>query len=194
MSEFTPPVPHEPTRIPVEHYDRLVEAGVLSQEDRVELLEGVIVAVAPTSPRHATVVELCAQALRNAVGARACVRTQNALVLGRWSSPEPDVAVVPGSHRDYLRAHPDRALLVVEVADTSLPQDRLSKSRIYAAAAIPEFWIVNLREECLEVMRQPDPVTGLYREIRRCAADESVAASELPGAIVDIRELLPQSS
>jgi Uma2 family endonuclease len=127
----------------VERYLGLVEAGVLSEDDRVELLEGVVVATTPSNPPHAAGVARADEALRPAIGKRAHIRPQLSLVLGR-SVPEPDLAVVPGSVGDYDRAHPTTALLVIEVADASLKQDRLSKAAIYAAAGIPEYWIVNL--------------------------------------------------
>lgn len=120
----------------VERYLGLVEAGVLSEDDRVELLEGVVVAMTPSNPQHAAVVTTATRALLRAVGERASARTRCTLVLGRFSAPEPDVAVVPGSDRDFLTAHPKTALLVAEVSDTSLQQDRLTKAAIYAAAEI----------------------------------------------------------
>jgi hypothetical protein len=120
--------------------------------------------------------------------------TQFALIAGAWSVPEPDVAVVPGTLDDYEHAHPTTALLVVEVSNTSLKQDRLSKSRIYAAASIPEYWIVNLRESVVEVMRDPDPATALYRDTRICTAGDVLELAALPSACVAVAELLPTRS
>jgi Uma2 family endonuclease len=166
MTDITPSVPHEPTRFSVAAYFGLLETGVLTERDRVELLEGVIVAMTPMNPPHAGFVTKLSRALLAAVGVRASVRTQCPLIAGPLSAPEPDVAVVAGCDDDYLHAHPESALLVVEVADSSLPQDRLSKSRIYARTAIPEYWIVNLRDAVLEVMRDPDSAAALYRDLR----------------------------
>jgi len=98
----------------------LVERGVLRPEDRVELLEGVIVTVSPQSPRHAAAINRIEDALREAVGQRAVVRGQSPLVVSDHSVPEPDVMVLPGRTSDYDDAHPSIALLVVEVADRSL--------------------------------------------------------------------------
>ena len=139
-----------PVRVTREQYFALVDHGVLTEEDHVELLEGVIVAMAPEGPRHSGVVELVVATLRAALGARAWVRTAHPFDASRWSVPEPDHAVVSGAPRDYLERHPSAAHLVVEVATTSLPQDRLTKAPIYAAAGVPEYWIVNLRQEQLE--------------------------------------------
>ena len=194
MSEFAPQQPEAPTRIPTSEYLRLIETGVLGKDDRVELLGGVIVAMTPSDPMHATATMLATFALERAVGDRAAIRTQFSLIASGWSVPEPDIAVVPGSLRDYATAHPASALLVVEVSNTSLKQDRLSKSRIYAAANIPEYWIVNLRESVVEVMRDPDPATALYRDTRICTAGDALELVALPGARVAVAELLPKRS
>jgi len=191
MADLTPAVPSEPTRMTVERYFGLVEAGVLSHDDRVELLEGVIVAMTPSNPPHAAAVCLAAEALRDALGGRAAVRTQCTLVLAPWSAPEPDVAVVAGSHHDYATAHPRTALLVVEVADSSLLQDRLTKAPLYAAAGIPEYWIVNLRAGVVEVMRDPDRERARYRDVRTCAAGERIPLVAIPEAGVPVAHLLP---
>jgi Uma2 family endonuclease len=192
MTDITPSVPHEPARFSVDAYFDLVERGVIGPEERVELLEGVIVSMPPSGPLHATIVSLFAEALIRAVDDRAAVRSQLTMVFRPTSAPEPDVAVVTGAHRDYLRAHPSTALLVVEVSDSSLAQDRLSKSRIYAQAGIPEYWVVNLRDGVVEVMRDPDPELALYRETRQAARDERLEISTLPGVGIDLARLLPE--
>jgi Uma2 family endonuclease len=102
-----------PARVTREQYFALVDQGVLTEEDRVELLEGVIVAMAPEGPRHSGVGDLVGDTLRAALGDRARVRTGHPFDAGAWSVPEPDVAVVPGTPRDYLDRHPSSAHLVV---------------------------------------------------------------------------------
>src|SRR5258706_5867187 len=119
-------------RMTVDEYLALFERGLLEPDDRVELLDGVVVAMAPPNPPHCGNTERVARALRRAVADRAQVREEKPLPLGRHSLPEPDAAAVPLDPWDYTRAHPTTAYLVVEVSDSSLPQDRLSKSRIYA--------------------------------------------------------------
>ncbi len=191
MADLAPSVPSEPTRMTVERYFGLVEAGVLSEDDRVELLEGVIVAMTPHNPPHAAGVARANEALLLAVGRRAHIRPQLSLILGRHSVPEPDLAVVPGSAADYDASHPTTAWLVIEVADTSLQQDRLTKAVIYAAAGIPEYWIVNLRDSVVEVMRGPDRAQARYREVRRIERGERIELVALPGASVSAADLLP---
>jgi Uma2 family endonuclease len=175
----------------VERYFGLVEAGVLSEDDRVELLEGVVVAMTPQNPPHASGVTRAYEALHLAIGRRAHVRSQLSLILGRHSVPEPDLAVVPGSAADYDAAHPTTSWLVIEVADSSLQQDRLTKAAIYAAAGIPEYWIVNLRDSVVEVMRDPDPAQARYRDVRTITRGERIELVALPGASVAAGDLLP---
>jgi Uma2 family endonuclease len=166
---------------------------VLAERDRVELLEGVVVAMAPQNPPHAAGVARVDGAIRRLIGDGAHVRPQLSLVLTR-SVPEPDLAVVPGAADDYQTSHPSTALLMIEVADSSLAQDRLSKARIYAAAGIPEYWIVNLVDEVVEVMRDPDPPAALYRDVRSAARGERLELVALAGAALDAAELLPRAS
>jgi len=188
------PAPIEPAtsiRMTVERYFALVDEGVLGPSDRVELLEGVVVAMSPRNPAHDTVVSLVDRALSRAIGDRATVRCQCTLILGRSSAPEPDVAVVAGEARDYMKAHPMHALLLVEVADSSLAQDRLTKGMLYAAAGIPEYWIVNLRADCVEVLHDPEPAAGRYRERRVVGHGERLTLVALPDVSVAADDFLP---
>jgi Uma2 family endonuclease len=184
-------VAHLEPRYTAERYLELVHAGVLGPNDRVELLEGVIVAMAPQNPRHAAGIGRVDDALREAIGKRAVVRVQSPFVAGGYSVPEPDVVVVPGKRSDYDDAHPTRALLVVEVADTSLMQDRLTKAGIYAAADVPEYWLVNLRDDQVEVFRAPEPTASRYADTFVAHRGERLDVAVLPGASVDVSDLLP---
>ena len=174
-----------------EQYMGLVELGLLSDEDRVELLDGVIVAKSPSNPRHAGAVWLAQTAVQHAVADRAMVRIQSCLVAGTHSVPEPDVAVVPWQQRRYTDAHPTKALLLVEVADSSLPQDRLSKSRIYAGDAVPQYVIVNLRDDQVEVLADPDPPARVYRQQHVAHRGERVALVAFPDTVLRVDDLLP---
>jgi Uma2 family endonuclease len=178
-------------RLTSERYFALVEEGVLQPGDRVELLEGVVVAMSPQNPAHAAAVRRTDTTLRRVLGGRAVISVQSPLVLGRHSVPEPDVAVVPGRESDYDRAHPTTALLIVEVADSSLAQDRVTKTRIYAAAGIPEVWILNLRDDRVEVFRDPDPAARSYRTTRAAARGERLDLASFPDAGVAVDDLLP---
>ena len=175
----------------VESYFALAEKGVLTPDDRVELLEGVIVAMSPHTPRHAWAITQVAEALRRAIDDRAVLRVQLPLVTGPDSAPEPDVFVAPGRREDYRNRHPTSALLVVEVSDSSLQQDRLTKAAIYAAGAVTEYWIVNLKEEHLEIFRNPDPGSSRYRSTSIARRGERVELIPFPGTFVSVAEFLP---
>lgn len=172
-------------------YLALADEGVLHPDDRVELLEGVICSMSPHDPLHASGVRRAYEAIHAAVGTRGVVSVQLPLVVSGDSVPEPDVAIVPGRTSDYDDAHPTTALLVVEVADSSLATDRLTKGAIYAAAGIAEYWIVNLREDVVEVMRDPDGEAGRYRRIERVGRDGHLSLVAF-GASVAVDELLPK--
>lgn len=182
--------------MPRERYDRLVEAGVFGPEDRVELLDGLLVAREPQGGRHATAIALVRAALEKAFGRSYHVREEKPIALDERSEPEPDVVVVPGRPRDYRDAHPSRPVLVVEVADTSLALDRLRKGRLYARAAIADYWVVNLIDEVLEVYRQPGraaPEHGewKYDSVRLLRRNAIVTPLAAPRARIRVAALLP---
>ncbi len=175
----------------VEAYFDLVRQGLLTADDRVELLDGVIVAEPPMDPPHASTVAGAAEVLRRALGDRALVREDKPLIIGERSVPEPDVAVVPGGPADYARRHPTTALLIIEVSGSSLQQDRLSKSRIYAGAGLPEYWIVNLRDERVEILRAPDRARRLYTERSAVGRGEQVDLVAFPDVRIAVDALFP---
>jgi Uma2 family endonuclease len=167
----------------------MVDLGILGPEARVELIEGEILTMSPQKSAHATGVQLAGDALRAAFGRGFVVRTQLPLALGVDSEPEPDVAVVAGSPRDFRAAHPATALLVVEVAEASLDFDRAVKRALYAGAALAEYWIVDLHERRLEVHREPRG--GDYRERRVLRPEDAVAPVARPRSSLRVADLLP---
>ena len=171
-------------------YDKMVEAGVFGPEDRIELIEGEIVhTMSPQSSQHAITVSRVQDVLRDVFGRGWYVRAQMPLALGDDSEPEPDIAVVPGSLGDYREAHPRTAVLVVEVADTSFDYDRERKKRLYARRRIPEYWIVNLNDGCLEVNREP--AGDRYQTETVLRPGDTVSPSACAGAAIPVGELLP---
>lgn len=137
-----------------EEYHKLAELGVLGEDERVELIEGEIIQIAPVEPEHVAEAHGLYDRMRRLFGKGYCVRMQAPLALSD-SEPEPDIAVVPGAQADYLHSHPTTAVLVIEIAQTSLQYDREVKSSLYAKAGIPECWIVDLENRCLKVYRDP---------------------------------------
>lgn len=184
-------LPGRPESYSAERYFALVEEGLIAPDDKVELLEGIIVAMSPQSPQHASAVWRTTHALEKAVGDRALVHSQVSFLASEISVPEPDVCVVEGSIADYDECHPSSALLMVEVAVSTLAPDRLTKSRIYAAAAVPEYWIVNLRDHVVEVYRDPDPVSRVYSSTRVAGAGETIALEAIDGCEVAVADLMP---
>ena len=189
-----PPLPL--WRMPRARYDRLIEAGIFGPEDRIELLDGLLVVREPQGGRHATVVALVRAALEKAFGRSYYVREEKPIALDERSEPEPDLVVVPGRPRDYLDAHPSRPVLVVEVADTSLALDRLRKGRLYARAAITDYWVVNLIDEVLEVYRAPVRAPSgqdvwKYDSVRLLRRHAVVMPLAAPRARIRVAALLP---
>lgn len=175
----------------VEQYYALAACGVLAPDDRVELLDGLVVAMPPTSPLHDNAVHRVLYLLLQRLGFGVVVRAQSTLVAGLDSALQPDIAVCPGSSASYEQRHPSQAHLVVEVALSSLPQDRLTKSAIYARAGVPCYWIVNLRDRCVEVYREPDRFRSEYRSVDRCQGTDRLAIDDFPEVAFEAAELLP---
>lgn len=169
----------------------LVDQGVLGPDDKVELLEGVLVTMAPSGPLHASIVTRTQYALYDRLRGRAAVRSQVSFVASALSVPEPDITVAPGDESRYEEMHPEDAHLLVEVAASSVAADRLSKSRIYAAAGIAEFWLVNLRDDQLEVFRGPDRELGVYTKRTILRRGDRVTLVAFPDVTLDVAALLP---
>jgi len=176
-------------------YERLVDLGIFVGE-RLELLDGMLVVGEPQDSPHAAIVMQVGQVLAAAFGAGWHPRLQAPLALDEASEPEPDVAVVAGTPRDYLGAHPSTAALVVEVADSSLRLDRRLKSGLYARAGLPEYWIVNLVDGVVEVHREPQPASDavyswVYQSIEVLRPPATVTPLAAPGARIPVADLLP---
>ena len=170
-------------------YDRAVKAGAFKPDAKLELVDGDLNAMTPEGVGHTTGMDLVAECLRRVFGAGFHVRMQHPLAADDYSEPEPDVAVVTGTIRDYRDAHPASAVLVVEVSNESLRYDRTVKQRLYARCGIPEYWILALPDARLEVYR--DPAEDGYRSVTRHAAGDSVAPLARPDARIVVDDLLP---
>ena len=169
----------------------MADAG-LFHDRRVELIEGEVVDMPPQKNAHYTAILLAQRALERAFGPNHVVRVQGPLDLGERSQPEPDLAVVPGSPRDY-RDHPKTALLVVEVSDTTLAFDRERKAKLFAKAGIREYWIINLVDRVVEVYRTPSSELGgpRYEDVQAIPPGSTVTALAAPAAPIHVTDLLP---
>jgi Uma2 family endonuclease len=184
-----------PRRWSRSEYERLIEHDFFGPEERLELIDGEIVTVAPQKSLHTSAIGLLQMALANTFGVDH-VRVQSPIALDPASQPEPDLAVVAGDPRHYRDRHPASALLVVEVSDTTLSFDRATKSSLYARAGFREYWILNLVRGELEVYRDPVEEPGArygwsYRIVERLGADGFVEPLAAPGARIAVADLLP---
>jgi Uma2 family endonuclease len=183
----------QPRRWTRSEYEQMIDAGIFRADEHVELLDGEILAMTPQKSQHAATVFIVEDLLKAAFRSGYAVRTQAPLALDAMSAPEPDIAVVPGTHRDYLSQHPTTALLIVEVADTSLRLDRQQKGAIYARAGIADYWIINLQDGIVEIYREPvQTSTGWgYRLVQSLRQGETVTPLASPEAPIPVAELLP---
>ena len=192
MLPTTEPQVHLWTR---DEYYRLADLNFF-QGRRVELIEGQVIDMAAMKSPHAIAIDLIDTALRPGFGKDYYIRQQKPFVISDISEPEPDIAVVPGSIRDYADAHPTTALLIVEVADTSLRYDRKVKGSLYAKAGIAEYWILNLHNRQLEIYR--DPVADDAAEYgfsycmkQKYSAEQMVSSVAGIEAAIAVADLLP---
>jgi Uma2 family endonuclease len=174
----------------------MVKQGAFDADDRVELLDGLLVVKEPQGDIHAAAVAAAHRALERAFGPRYHVRVGSPVALDETSEPEPDLAAVAGRPWDYRRGHPTRPVLAVEVAETSLARDRLLKGGLYARAQIADYWIVNLVDEVLEVYRQPAKAPShrfgwKYASVRLLKKSAVVSPLAAPRARIRVAGLLP---
>lgn len=156
MDTVTPLAPATRFLWDVGRYEEAVARGIFTPDDPIELIDGEIIThMSPQRSPHSATVSLVAEVLKGAFGRGFYVREQQPIELGARSMPEPDIAVVRGSAADYFDSHPRTAELLVEVADSSLTIDRGRKLRLYAREGVPEYWIINLVDRCVEVRRRP---------------------------------------
>lgn len=175
-------------------YERLVAEGFFHPEERLELVDGELIMMTPQGSRHATAIRLAEDTLRSIFGAGFDIRVQLPLALDLDSEPEPDLAVVTGFPRDYRDAHPQTAVLIVEVTDTTLSYDRERKARLYAKAGIPEYWIINLLEGHVEIYRHPAIVSSsgaAYQSCSVASSSDTISPLAAPERSLTVADLLP---
>jgi Uma2 family endonuclease len=192
------PVPgltRAPYHFTVAQYQRMIAADVLTADDKVELLEGLVVQKMSRNPPHDAAISILDEYLRAFLPPGWCLRTQLGLALTD-SQPEPDFLFARGRCRDFIPRHPTAAdaYLVIEVADSSRLYDRRDKARLYARAAIPVYWIVNLVDRRVEVLTDPSGPTAVPAYATAAAfapgADVPLLLPGSPPAVVPAAELL----
>lgn len=166
-------------------YDKLAALGSF-EDERLELLEGALVEMSPPGPPHSATVDKLTMLLAPALVGRAIVRVQGPFAAEAISEPEPDLMVM--SLGDYTSGHPEQALLVIEVSESSLGQDRGVKQRIYARSGVADYWIVNLVDRVIEVYREPQGER--YAVLQRFGAGGNVTLLAFPDLIVPVSSVL----
>lgn len=177
-------------RFTVAQYERMIELGILKERDQIEFIRGEVVAKMPVGDPHIASVNRLNRLLVRGVGDRAIVSIQNPIRLAD-SEPEPDVALLRPRADFYAsgKAGPADLLLVIEVADASLDDDRDVKRPLHAENGIAEYWIVNLVDGCLEVYRQPRP-DGTYADARTLRPGDPADVAALPGVTIPVAQVI----
>jgi Uma2 family endonuclease len=187
-AETTALLLESPRLLSVDEYHRMIAAGIFDEDERMELLEGVIVAMAPQSPAHAYCIQWLTRFLVRRLGDEYAVRPQLPLTLGKRNEPEPDLTVVraDAASKDH---HPGTAVLAIEVSGDSLRKDRRVKAAVYARFGIAEYWIVNVEARVVEVFSDPDAGNGAYRRTRTVTTAETLTSEALPELSFPVAEL-----
>ena len=175
----------------VHDYHRMVDAGILSEDDRVELIGGEILSMSPIGPRHNAAARRATHALVRIVGDRAIVGVQGSVRLDEYDEPQPDIVLLRPKDDFYASRHagPTDIFLIIEIADSSLGFDRTIKMRLYAQTAIPEYWVADVANECL--FAHSDLHESTYRSILRFQRGDTIAPQLLSECRIPIDVLLP---
>ena len=178
-------------RFTVDEYFAMAEAGILKQEERVELIDGVIVEMAPIGNNHLGTTDLYTMLLVRGVGDRAIVRVQGSVLLAERSMPEPDLVLLR-ARQDFYRyraAGPEDVLLLIEVSDSSVDYDRNVKLPRYAEAGIPEVWLTILPERVIEA--HTGPPGGRYTQTRIFVPGDTISPGCFPDIALSVDDILP---
>ncbi len=175
--------------------EKLIELGIFGPEEKLELVDGVLIPKVTRTPLHATGICMAQNTMLALGFEHVQVRVQLPLRLGPNDRPEPDVALVQGGLRDFKVKHPRTAMLIVEVSQTTLPFDRTTKASMYARAEIQDYWIVNIDENLLEVHREPvdDPhaiLCASYSQVQKLSPGQAIAPLCAPEHQIAVSDLL----
>ena len=189
MSAVLSDIPPTRFKLTVEQYHRMGELGILRPDDRVELIDGELVRMAPIGSMHSGLVSRLNRLLVERVGRNGVVSPQNPVILSEVTEPQPDLTVLRWRADDYTADTPQAGdtLLVIEVSDSSLRFDRQVKLGFYAQAGVPEVWILDLRARRLLVHREPEGKG--YRVAEERTAGQQACCAGLPGLCVGLDEL-----
>ena len=187
MAVATAPSPRLFSRADFQH---MVEAGLFAGE-RVELLEGMVIAMSPQNTPHTATVNRLNYLLMRLCGPDVYIRVQSPVALDEYNQPEPDLVLCTPDTLDYAETHPrpEQIFLIIEIADTSLRQDRQRKARVYARNGIPQYWLVDLVRRRVEVMTHPNKTAERYDRVRIFKEGQTLPLPQ--GQRVAVLDILP---
>ncbi len=174
----------------VDEYHRMIEVGIFREDENVELIEGEIVTMAPIGSLHAACVNRLNRLFSAVFGVEAIVAVQNPVIFGDYSEPQPDISLLKPRPDFYAARHPkpEEVYLVVEVADSSLEFDREIKLPLYSKAGIPEVWLANIPDGCVEVFSRPSK-RG-YKRIEIFGKEEIIESPSFPNKVFKVDDIL----
>ena len=177
-------------RLNVSQYHQMSEAGILSENDKVELINGEIIEMSPIGRRHAACVDRINRLFSNILGIKVIVRVQNPIILNNLSEPEPDIALLKPRADFYESGHPQPQdiFLLIEVADSSLEYDRDVKIPLYASSGISEVWLVDIYEQVIIVYRYPSE--NGYSDIQTLSRGEKLSIQTFPEINLVVNDIL----
>jgi Uma2 family endonuclease len=176
----------------VEQYHKMVESGILTEDDRVQLIRGEIIEMSPIGTKHAACVKCLNKLLSRKLRDRVLIAIQDPVVLNNNSEPQPDVALLKPRDDFYATAHPQPQdiFLLIEVADSTIEYDREEKIPLYAQANIIEVWLVDINEEIVEVYQQP--TAAGYQLMQKFASGQTLSIKAFPDVNITVNEILCQ--
>jgi Uma2 family endonuclease len=170
-------------------FDAMVAAGILTKDDRVELLDGEVYQKMPKGPKHTARIKALIARLTALLGPRVLIGCQDPVALNEFSEPEPDISVLQPREDFYESGHPEPkdVILLVEVSDSTLDYDRDLKIPLYAACDIPEVWLVDVKDRSVTVHQQPEG--NCYRQTQSYRAGDVIPLRAFPGESISVSDL-----
>ena len=174
----------------IAEYHRMGEVGLLNEDSRVELIDGEIIEMAPIGSLHGGEVKYFNNKFVSLLHGKVIVSVQDPIVLNDYSEPQPDIALLRWRNDFYRKSNPgvEDILLIIEVSDSTVSNDREVKIPLYAKNGIPEVWLLDIQQRQLEIYREP--INGVYQQ-RDCRRTGQIAPILYPDAVIDLAELFP---
>ena len=173
----------------VKQFHQMAESGILSENDRLELIRGEMIDMSPIGTRHSGCVLFLTNLLAFLLAGRALINVQNPVELDETSEPQPDIALLKPRPDFYRNSHPqpEDIFLLIEVADTTIKYDREVKIPLYAEANIPEVWLIDVNQEVIEVYR--NPLQGVYQDVQKLVKNQVLSILSFPDVNINVSEI-----